>query len=531
MSEQAARINRAAERASVGSAGPRGEHSESYTWPSLTPLPDGLPPVPAFDFELLPPLLHRRVEDISERMQAPRDFPAVAAIAMLSSVVGRRCGIRPKREDDWTVIGNIWAMAIGRPGIMKTPALEEVMRPLRAMQARAMEQHEYAMADYHADRMVREQQRVVTKDAIKSALKKGNKAAASSLAYDATHSQSDEPSCRRYIVNDATVEKLGELLNENRTGLLLYRDELTGFFRTLERSGHEADRAFYLESWNGDGSYTYDRIGRGTLHIPSCCLAVLGSIQPGPLSDLVRGLRGSGDDGLLQRFQLAVWPDASREWRNVDRRPDQAARADMLALIERLDRMPVHDEIPALRFDAEAQELFDIWRAELERRLRGDVEHPTLEAHLAKYRSLVPSLALLFHLVDAEGPVTLLPLQRAVAWAEYLEPHARRIYAPAISPDMDAARALAAHMRAGDIGARFALRDIYNKGWSGLATRDEAAAAVQVLIEYDWLREHQEPTPGRPRTVYECHPVLEDDEDEHLRVDDVDDLVPGDEHL
>ncbi len=273
-------------RPSAGFGRPQNRFSESDSWPEPTSLPDGLPPVPAFDFELLPPLLRRRVEDIAERMQCPPDFPAVAAIVMLSSVVGRRCSIRPKREDDWLVIPNLWAMVVGRPGIMKTPALDEVLRPLRAMQARAMEQYEHAMADHEAERMVREQQKSVTKDAIRSALKKGNKAAAADFAYDAAHSDPSEPTCRRYLVNDSTVENLGELLNQNGNGLLVHRDELTGFFRTLERSGHEADRAFYLESWNGDGSYIYDRIGRGTLHIPGCCLALLGSIQPGPLSDL-----------------------------------------------------------------------------------------------------------------------------------------------------------------------------------------------------------------------------------------------------
>jgi putative DNA primase/helicase len=35
---------------------------------------------------------------------------------------------------------------------------------------------------------------------------------------------------------------------------LLYRDELIGFLRTLDREGHENDCAFYCEAWNGTGS-------------------------------------------------------------------------------------------------------------------------------------------------------------------------------------------------------------------------------------------------------------------------------------
>jgi hypothetical protein len=166
-------------------------------------------------------------------------------------------------------------------------------------------------------------------------------------------------------------------------------------------------------------------------------------------------------------------------------------------------------EAPILRFNGEAQALFDVWRQDLEVRLRSDTEHPMLKAHLAKYRSLVPSLALVIHLAERDaGPVELLALERAITWAEYLESHARRIYAPAISPDMDAARALAKRIKAGDVGGRFGLRDVYNCGWSGLSTRDEVAAAVGVLVDYDWLRAFEESTPGRTRTVYRVHPAV-----------------------
>jgi Protein of unknown function (DUF3987) len=316
-------------------------------------------------------------------------------------------------------------------------------------------------------------------------------------------------------VNDSTVEKLGEILNENPCGILLFRDELNGYFRTLERQGHEADRAFYLECWNGDGSFTYDRIGRGTLHIAGACLSILGSIQPGPLADLVRGLRGSGDDGMLQRFQLAVWPDVRPDWTNIDRSPDLEARDAVQAIIERFDRMTAENlgadpgEIPVLRFSDGAQELFDVWREALEVRLRNDSEHAMVEAHLAKFRSLVPSLALLIHLTEAsEGPVDRLPLERAIAWAEYLESHARRIYAPAISPDMDAARVLSKRIRQGQVTDGFSMRDVYNAGWSGLSTRDNVAAAVAVLVDHDWIRAVEEPTPGRTRTIYRINPSV-----------------------
>lgn len=506
------------QRLSYGAPAPA--KSGAMEWADPKPLPDGLPPVMPFDYELLPDLLRRRVEDVADRMQCPPDFPAVALMVMLSSLVGRRCGIAPKRADDWVVIPNLWGMVIGRPGIMKSPALTDIMKPLQVLQARQIDVYNSAKADFEAGKLVATEAERVAKDSIRKLLKNGNSGAAHELAQGAIGQDQDEPVCRRYLVNDSTVEKLGEILNQNPHGVLLFRDELNGFFRTLERQGHEADRAFYLECWNGDNSFTYDRIGRGTLHIAGACLSILGGIQPGPIVDIVRGLRGSGDDGLLQRFQLAVWPDVGGDWRNVDRAPDRGAREAVQSLIERFDRLPEvrrgpnsdpfeDGAMPVLRFGEDAQRLFDIWRERLEQRLRGDTDHAMVEAHLSKYRSLVPSLALLIHLAESDAnDIELLPLERAIAWAEYLEAHARRIYAPAISPDMDAARLLSRRIRRGGIGESFALRDVYNNGWSGLSTRDDVAKAVTVLIDYDWLRSFEEPTSGRTRTIYRVNPAI-----------------------
>jgi len=56
--------------------------------------------------------------------------------------------------------------------------------------------------------------------------------------------------------------------------MLVLRDELSGWLRALDKPGREGDREFYLEAWNGTGSYTVDRIGRGTIHIPTLTLGL-----------------------------------------------------------------------------------------------------------------------------------------------------------------------------------------------------------------------------------------------------------------
>jgi hypothetical protein len=481
------------------------------------PLPDPLPSVEPFDPHFLPEALREWVKDIAERMQCPMDFPAVAAMIALATVLGRKLGIRPKRHDDWLVVPNLWGAVVGRPGVLKTPAIVEPLRQLYRLEADALDLYKLKMDQWKVQQIVAKEQEKVTTQDIREALK--NKKDATAFAETLLASEGGQPTRQRYLVNDSTVEKLGELLNENRNGLLAFRDELTGLLRQLDREGHDGDRAFYLEAWNGNGRFTYDRIARGTIDIEAACISILGGIQPGPLGHYLRSAMqgGEGDDGLLQRFQLLVWPDITTEWVNVDRWPDSDAKQRAYQILTKLNILESsdvdahcdeeHGGIPYVRFSDEAQDTFDEWRAALERRLRQGREHPAIEAHLAKYRSLIPSLALLIHVADAgKNPIGVEALEQACAWGDYLESHARRVYSHGVAPDDMAARELAVRIHTGDIQSGFTARDVYRWHWAGLSTREETEKAIAVLIDLNWLHEVVEPTGGRPSAKYMVHP-------------------------
>ena len=493
----------------------------SPVFAALQALPDPLPTVEPFEPKLLPEAFRPWIEDIAARMQCPMDFPAVSTIVALASVVGRKIVIRPKKHDDWRVVANLWGGVVGRPGVLKTPAIQEPLRPLWRLEYDADLTYQELVEQWKVQQVLAKEQEKVASQKIRETLKKGGDA--TSIAETLLAGEDRQPSRRRYMVNDSTVEKLGELLNENPNGLLVFRDELTGFLRQLDRDGHESDRAFYLEAWNGHGRFKYDRISRGTIDIEAACVSILGGIQPGPLGHYFRSALqgGEGDDGLIQRFQLLVWPDISREWTNIDRWPDSQARQQAYEVFTRLNKLTaadIHaepdedlDGIPYVRFSSEAQEIFDEWRKKLEWRLRQTHEHPAIEAHLAKYRSLIPSLALLIHLADrGENPVGVDAIERACAWGEYLESHARRVYSQGLAPDDVAARALADRILAEDLTDTFTARDVYRRHWAGLPTREDAQKGIDVLVELGWLAEAKEPTGGRPSVKYVINPLVKE---------------------
>lgn len=491
-------------------------------WAEPSPLPDALPVVAPFDPELLPEALRGWVADIAHRMQCPPDFPAVGAVVAISSLIGARAVVAPKARDDWRVVPNLWGLIVGRPGVMKSPALGEVLKPLNRLEAIEREQWSEAHDEWELDCKVAElATKANEKQAVTHAAKDPKKARALLEPVDTPA----EPTARRYVVNDATVEKLGEILEANTWGTLSYRDEIHGLLKGMDRQGQEGARAFYLQAYDGNQGYTVDRIIRGTHYIPRVCLAMLGGIQPGKVQSYVREAvaGGTSDDGLLQRFGLAVWPDVNREFQRVDQWPDTPAKQAAWAVFERLNQLqPATDTDPQeWRFTPEAQALYWEWVEPFETEIRGEELHPALISHLSKYRKLVPALALIFALVDTPDSGNLIherELLRALEWADYLRTHAERLYAAAVIPETTGAKQLLDKIKAGKLcdgdgvlWETFEPWKVVVKHWAGLSTTEAVRKAADLLTDYGWLVREVVPTGakgGRPSDRYLIHPML-----------------------
>lgn len=113
--------------------------SSATEWEAPVPLPSSILPVGAFDTNFIPEQLRSWAMDIVEPMQCPPDYFAASMIVSLSSVIGRQILIKPQEKGDWTVTPNLWGMIVGRPGIMKSPVMEEAIAPIRMLERLAKE--------------------------------------------------------------------------------------------------------------------------------------------------------------------------------------------------------------------------------------------------------------------------------------------------------------------------------------------------------------------------------------------------------
>jgi putative DNA primase/helicase len=483
-------------------------------WNDPISLPD-MPPVQAFDLALMPDSLRAWVKDIAELMQAPPDFPAVSAIVAISSLIGAKAVIQPKQKTDWQIRPNLWGGLIGRASSKKTPSLDAILEPLQKLEAKENErvktEYEQWLIDYQVAELDKQDKEKKAKDEIK----KGNNSEARTLIESVAIPP--EPIRRRFIVNDSTMEKLGEILAVNPWGILCSQDELIGLLKSMDKTGQEGARAFYLQGYNGNQPYTFDRIGRGRVHIPRVCIALLGGIQPGKLQEYIKGAvsGGSADDGLLQRFGLAVYPDTNKEFVFLDRHPDIEAKERAKQVFNRLAELQPEGDNPTIwRFTPEAQELFNEWFIDLNNELQKGELHPALESHFQKYTKHIPALALIFAHIDTPNNGNFVgerELARALAWGDYLRTHAIRIYQSATQPETTGAKTILKKIKAKVLIDGFTAREITQRQWAGLGDVEAVKKALTLLTDYEYINLQINPTSpkgGRPSEKYSINPKL-----------------------
>lgn len=262
-----------------------------------------------------------------------------AVLVALGSLIGAGCASKPKQNDSWLIVPNLWGAVVGAPSTKQSPALDAGLRPLDRLIEDAHKAHDTARQEYEGQMLIH----TARKDAVEGRIKQQAKTSGQSLAKIAQElgylTAPETPKERRYKTNDTTVEKLGELLRDNPRGILAKRDELIGLIASWDREGREGERAFWLQAWNGNPHFDTDRVGRGHVRIENVCVSLIGGIEPGKLiAYLEEATNARANDGMVQRTQVLVYPDhRCGGWRDMS--PNKEARDATYAVFEKLAGM------------------------------------------------------------------------------------------------------------------------------------------------------------------------------------------------
>lgn len=392
---------------------------------------------------------------------------AMAALAVCAAAIPDNVQIQPKQHDpSWTESARLWVAVIGNPSTKKSPLISAATRPLKRLDKQMYQTYAQAKAAYDA---LGKDERLST----------------------------EAPRHVRLRLEDTTIEAAQEVLKDSPDGVLLLQDELSGWFGSMDKysgggRGSAKDRAFWLQSFNG-GSYTVNRVGRGSSMIENLSVSLLGGIQPEPIRAIAAE---SHDDGLLQR----LFPIVLRPARLGLDMPTPAVAAEYDALVERLHnlRKPMRgswSEVP-VRFDAEAQAVWqDVTTRNFEMVEAWESVNKKIAAHIGKLDGLFARLCLVWHCIESTGPRPDSVLSGDTAqrvadfMREFLFPHALAFYTDVLglSDRQDALLATAGWILSHK-PASVTIRDV-RRGDRVMRALDnrEADAVLEQLDAFRWL--------------------------------------------
>lgn len=470
--------------------------------------PERLPP-PAPPLEaVLSPRWAAWIREAAEAKGAPPDYVMVGTLAACGALIGNSRWAAP--WEGWAEPPIIWAMLIGQPSANKSPALDAVLAPLKALERELRAEMAEPLSQWTAKAELAKLADSTWKETFKTALKEGKETPKKPAAAD----PGPEPFAPRLFVADATVEKLAVILQRQPRGLLQARDELAGWLQNMSRySNGGSDRPFWLEAYGGRG-YSVERMGREAVSVERLALGVLGGIQPDRLRTL---LFKSDDDGLLARF-LPIWPDPAPVARP---RPMQASGFLERALRRLWSLEMLAEPDGSLRpfllpFAEGAREVMDSVRSTV-REAEKETEGLML-SFLGKAPGLLARLALVLALMDwasgeAEEPrlIEATHAERALdlVWL-YLRPMAQRSYGEASASTAErAGRRLLALIRKEGLRG-FSTREVMRMNRSGLGDAKSLEPALAALVEGDALRliPEEASSKGRPTRRYAVNPTI-----------------------
>lgn len=425
------------------------------TWETPTAPNSNLPETPCLTPEYFPDTIADFVFYSAAKLDdAPAEYTAVSIITTAAALVGGSAVVAPKENDvDWHVVPTLWGGLVGDVSTMKSPSLS--VGP-----------------------------KLVPKKS------------------------SDEDDDLTLIINNTTVPALVIKLSKEKHGVLICHDELTGWLTDLESSKNQSDRAFYLSAFNGDTGYSELRVARSGETLDAAIVSILGGIQPEKIRPFLQNrVKGKGNDGLFERFQLCVFPETRIE--TTDIKPDRELEKKVKDAFARLFIFRASNHRAVFRFSDQAQKAFNNYREQLKEKRRAS--EPLLQALLNKYTALCAKLALIFHLLSQEDAeevprtISKVHLDMAIKWVKFTEMHYKKIMAYALQSEEDKLLDVLIS-RLPQLAPKFSKRALGRREWKGVKYGESLDRALKLMEEHGYIKKIVEKPQGRVRTRYLVHP-------------------------
>jgi len=362
-----------------------------------------------FPIHLLPLAVREFVRQHAEAIGCDPAMIALPLLSSLASAIGNSAQMRLK--ESWFERAILWSAIIARSGCKKTPAMQAAMRGVAAWQKR--------LSDEYKEKRKRYEQELAEYTAKEKSARPAEKP--------------QPPTMQHVWVSDVTLEALAVCLQNSPFGLLLGRDELSGFIQSFGeyKGGKGSDVQGYLSMFSASSVKIDRKTGdQNTIFIERPHVSIIGTIQPEILKRVF--IREFFENGLASRFLFAMPPEPMGGWTNYQ--PDFAIQQAIDQLFESLyARAGKSRDAQTMTPTPDALELFKTFVNEHSRETAA-MYNERLRAAWSKLEGYCARFALVLQVIaDAvDGRINCdisdSVMQNAIELTEWFKHETRRVY-------------------------------------------------------------------------------------------------------
>lgn len=240
-----------------------------------------------FPIDIFPEEMQFYIKECADKLQMNVDYMGCSLLWLISVCIGNSFDIEVKAG--WKEKATIWLSLVGPAGVGKTPSIDSMIFPLQKINNREIKKYidEYKKFDEFNLLSKKEQKDIYGED------------------YEVK-----KPTKKQFIVNDITLEALVDMHQETDNSLGVFKDELAGWLKDMNKYRAGSDLEFWLSTWSGK-SVNVNRMSRAGSFVDKPFIPVLGGIQPSIFNNLIT--EETKENGFMDRLLLA-YPDVKAEY-------------------------------------------------------------------------------------------------------------------------------------------------------------------------------------------------------------------------
>lgn len=332
-----------------------------------------------FPIDVFPKPIQSYILECNETLDSSIDYMGCSMLWMISVIIGNSLQIEVKKG--WTEISTVWIAIVGKAGLGKTPSIHNIIKPLLKANNKEIKNYikQAEKYDYYNSLSAKEKKE---------------------------HEEIAKPVKTQFIANDITIEALVDLHQENKNSVGVFKDELAGWFKDMNKYREGSDLEFWLSTWSGKAISLNRKTARSSF-VDKPHVSVLGGIQPSILNNFYT--EDNKDNGFIDRMLLS-YPNLDVEkWNDKEMSYDtlQWFNDSIISFYETIKYKVVEfDEDGDIKpkiavFSDEAKKEWVRVFNEYSAIQNSDEENEYMKSMLPKQKSYLPRFALLINALNS----------------------------------------------------------------------------------------------------------------------------------